>query len=466
MKIRNRITAWITGAGLLAALLFSLVISIELIEQPFKIVDKVLAQQSALVLSELFPLDEQAGHLPNKVSKLFPEETDWLRIYDSHQNVVFTSERTQLVDIPLRLNDRHYIYRATVNAAEKHDQARDSRVFFRVFVETVSHNGEAYTIQLAKPMEKLWEEIVELIVIIGIGLVVFTLALITFGYMVAGKILEPIATINRLAREINDKTLQKRIPLGTSEDELYVLSTSLNQMFDRLHSSFHHQKEFIANASHELKTPITMLRLFFDEALQNGDLSEKLRETMAVQSAVVFRMNRLVKNLLDLSTLELNNTLDLEMIDLSRLTASTFEEFSEIIRAAGIRLSLNAGDHILQLADKEKIRRVLINLIDNAIKYNLARNGEIQCCLSQDNNVTVMNIANTGQTIPADELEAVFDQFYRVEKSRSTKLGGSGLGLTIVRQIVELHQGSISISTESVPADRIMVEVRLPRVMS
>ncbi|SDO59178.1 sensor histidine kinase [Desulforhopalus singaporensis] len=464
MKIRNKITIWITGAGLLAALFFSCVIFFELIEQPFELLDRDLERHALIVTSSLFP---KSGVPPSRLETEPVTSRDnmyWIKVFDQNLKKIYASISSRIVDIPLKPDDRYYNFRPTAPAqATDLTQDRHTKTIFRVCVLTVPYKGGEYLVQIARPMEKLWEEIVELLLTIGAGLLVFTFALVVIGYYVAGKILEPIATINTLARKISDKTLDRRIPPRGNQDEIHALSTSLNQMFDRLQFSFQRQKEFIANASHELKTPITLLRLFFDEAIQNEQLPESFKTRLTSQSEAVFRMNQLVKNLLDLSILEFNNTLEPEIVDLSELTSSIFEEFQDIIQNRDINLSLDITDNVHLLADKEKIRRVLINLIDNAIKYNLKEKGEILFSLHRKNDFIVMNISNTGQTIPEDELEAVFDQFHRVEKSRSKALGGSGLGLTIARQIVELHHGTISIPPPSHPANRVLVEIRLPQ---
>ena len=202
--------------------------------------------------------------------------------------------------------------------------------------------------------------------------------------------------------------------------------------------------------------------LFRSEAVQRDDLPDDFRSKLITQSGVALRMTQLVKNLLDLSTLERNEALDSEIIDLVELSTSVFEEFNEIIEGAGIRLSLDMEDAVPLLADKEKIQRLLINLIDNGIKYNLRENGEIQFSLSKTENRVEIKISNTGKEIPQDELERVFNQFYRVEKSRSTALGGSGLGLTIVKRIVELHHGTVEIESVSDPVNRTLVRILFP----
>ncbi len=463
MNIRNRITLWITGAGLLAGLIFSLIISHELIEQPFELLDKDLDGHAYTLLIGLSPqngspVSASDTHILQSLGTLY-----WFNVFDRQHNLIYTSSMAQEVNLQVPEKEGRYNLTAVIPLEidgvkqETHDETP-----FRMHIFMVPFGGKNYFVQIAKPMPHLQEEINEVFVAIGVGLVAFALTLVLFGYFVAGKILQPITTINMLAREISDKTLDKRIPLGKNQDELYGLSSSLNQMFDRLQFSFKRQKEFIANASHELKTPIAMQRLFFDEAVQRDDLSEDFKEKLMVQSGVTLRMNRLVKNLLDLSALEQDGGFEPEIINLSELAASIFEEFDEIFQAAGIRLSLDMADAVHLPVDREKIQRVLINLIDNSIKYTLEENGEIRFSLRKTGTGVEMILSNTAERIPQKELEQVFNQFYRVEKSRSTALGGSGLGLTIVKRIVELHHGSIFMESEGETEGWVHLKIMLP----
>lgn len=461
MKIRSRIILWITGAGLLAAFIFSAIIFHELIEQPLDLLDRELKSQAYPMLVALSPGSDSPEHSFRKALVDSLTRQYWVKVHTRQQNLLYSSTLAGFVDLPAHNTDDRYneIVKIPKNIRSS-GEVEYENIAFRVGSFAISFEGQEYFFQIAKSMEHLQEELSELIIAIGIGLLVCTLSLVLFGYFAAGKILKPVTEINNLAREISEKTLDKRIPLGATQDELYTLSSSLNQMFDRLQFSFKRQKEFIANASHELKTPIAMQRLFFDEALQLDVLPEKFKMKLVTQAGITLRMNRLVKNLLDLSALEQSEELGLQSLDLTELAASVLEEFGEIIQAADIRLLLNLEENVQLAADKEKIRRVLINLIDNAIKYNLACDGEIQFSLSRKANKVLLEISNTGQGIPEGELGRVFNQFYRVEKSRSTSLGGSGLGLTLVKRIVELHNGTIEI--KSAPESWTQVTIILP----
>ncbi len=449
MKIRNKITLWITGAGLVAGLLFSVVISYEMIEQPFELLDSELDSQAHTLLAGLDPRDERTvaqseTTMLDSLGRLY-----WLKVYNGSQELIYSTAMTKYVDLLLKRNGKGYNISAVIpqgTAALEQDDSNE--VTFRVRVFTIPFRGQNYLVQIARPMEKLQEEIIDLVISITVGLLLFTITLLLAGYFVAGKILAPIARINTLAKEINDNTLDKRIPLGSNQDELYTLSSSLNKMFDRLQFSFQHQKEFVANASHELKTPIAMQRLFFSEVMQRTDLPGDLTDRLATQSEVVLRMDRLVKNLLELSTLELKETFTPTQVDLAQMLSMILHQFEEIMQASGIQLKVEMEDSVFVHGDEDNLRRMFINLIDNGVKYNSGEKRKIRVSLVKKNKEAEITVYNTGIGIASEEQDRIFDQFYRVEKSRASTSGGTGLGLTIVKRIVELHHGRIEIESE------------------
>jgi len=461
MKIRNKITLWITGAGMVAGLLFSLVVSFEMIEQPYELLDAELRSQAQTLFLGLAPVNGKLDRLPKNsmlesIGKLY-----WFKLYNQQRKLLFGSKMTQFVDLPLRNKKNGYNVNAeTPRNAANIAQDDSNHITFRAHVFTLPYHGHNYLIQIARPMEKLEEEFTDLAIAIPIGLFVFAGALIPLAYLVAGKILQPIASINSLAKEISEKTLDKRIPLGNNHDEIHSLSSSLNGMFDRLQFSFQQQKEFLANASHELKTPLAMQRLFFDEAWLREDLPEDFQEQIDGQIKICYRMDRLVKNLLDLSALELKDSFQLGTVDLTTMVYSVLQDFKEMMTAPALHLTTDIQPDIQLQADREKLRRVLINIIDNAIKYNTKQNPEIHFLLRKKINQISIEVYNTCQGIPPDDLSCIFDQFYRVEKSRAVNLGGSGLGLTIVKRIIELHDGKIDI--ESKTDHGVWVRILLP----
>jgi two-component system, OmpR family, sensor kinase len=459
MKIRNKITLWITGAGVLASLVFSIIIFEEMKEQPFRLIDGELETIARVMVrlvqsAPMQPTNSAGDDLP------FDGQRYWIKIYDQRMQAVYQSRLCRYADLPLYNKGKGYTVRTSVAKEQVDlDQDAQSEVTFRVKTLRFQKQGAAYIVQIGKPIEKLDEEILDLIQGIAAGLAAATVLLIGISYVIAGKILKPISTINRLAKDINDQTLNRRIPLGKTHDELFRLSESLNRMFDRLQEAFDRRKQFIADASHELKSPITMLLLSLEDAVQRPDLPDGLRQQLIRQTDILRRMSRLVKNLLDLSALELQETISTDRFDLAKLVRSILEDYEDVFAARKIEVAGDIPPKLLMRGDPEKLQRMLINLVDNAVKYN-HEGGSIRINASGKGRDIELSLSNTGSGIPPEDLAHVFEKFYRVEKSRSPQFGGAGLGLTIVKRIVELHGGRIRIISE--PDDRTQIDIVFP----
>ena len=458
MKIRIRLTLWIAVAGLITSLLFSLAVFFEMAEKPVEMVDLELKAvgNSVVSLLEQQPCQNQVENL-TKLPVFY--NSYWIRIYD-HQKIIYQTDMARQTDLPIE-NHHKYTIETQLKQQDGEDQKEQDDICFRVRLIQLQPSNHPLLIQLARPMEDLDKDISELIIFLVLGLMVSTILLILIGYYAAGQVLQPINSINFMAKEINEKTLNKRIPLGKSHDELYQLSTSLNQMFDRLQYSFAQQKQFFASASHELKTPLTMLRLFMDEAVNRRDLDESFKQQMINQRINLFRMDRLVKTLLDLSALELKEMIEKENFNLTGMIETVLEDFTAVILSNNIQLTTKLQHNLQLRGDQDKIRRLLINILDNAIKYNY-EGPKIALEASGNEKIITISLFNTGQGIPEAELEKVFEQFYRVEKSRSLQYGGTGLGLAIVKKIVILHHGSVKM--ESKKGEWAKIEINLPDV--
>ena len=461
MKIRYKITLWIVSAGVLTSLLFSVIVLWEMIEQPYELIDKDLATMAKTMVRLVETARNQSEDF---VQKEFPFDTGryWIKIYDDRMNVLYQSKLTQYTDLPLHDKNQPYMVERIISR-ERINLNQDSKgeVAFRIKTVNDKLQGQPCMVQIGKPVEKLEEEILDLVQGIAAGLIVSTFLFIGLSYFIAGKILKPINVINRMARNINDRSLDQRIPLGKSNDELYELSESLNRMFDRLQYSFAMQKQFIADASHELKSPITLLSLFMEDSVHREDLPESFRLRLIRQSDILRRMSRLVKNLLDLSALEIKETLDFEELSLSDLVITVNDDYTEVLVTMHIDVAIDIPEDLHIKGDRDSLQRVLINLVDNAIKYNMD-GGKIAIAAEAKNQNVYLTVFNTGKGIPKKDLNRVLEQFYRVDKSRSLQHGGSGLGLTIVKRIVELHGGSITIESEPGTWTRVNIYLPIP----
>lgn len=373
----------------------------------------------------------------------------WIKVTDTHNNLLYQSKITRFTDIPLSSDKTTYMIEKHIPRSkiwlgqDDHDD-----VMFRVMIIPTQLNNLSVMVYIAKPIEDLEEELLALFQYIAVSLAICTLIIILISYQLAGKILAPVSAISRMAKEISEKSLHKQIPLSRNKDELYDLSVSLNTMLNRLHSSFKQQKEFIGNASHELKSPITLLMLAQEEMLINDNLPPSSISSLTRQLDTTRRMSHLVRNLLDLSRLEQKETLNKQTVDITTLINQILINYSELFEAKHICVQNNISENLILQGDKEKLFRLLINLVDNSIRYNFEENGIILFEGRRTNSSLFIEISNTAQPIPQEDLDRIFEQFYRVEKSRSINHGGSGLGLAIAKRIVDLHNGSICITNE------------------
>jgi len=443
MKIRQKITLWISLTTLIAAVSFSSFVFLEMLEQPYYLIDTELKHMAEAMYGQYRnnldqPLTFDEKSLPN------PPDHYWIRLSDSSGAILYASSLTRFTEIPLSQSKRSYnVEKVIPRELIQLDQDDHDEVAFRVRIARANINNADYTLMIAKPIEELEEEMIELFHELGAILSTCFIIGVLFSYNLAGRILQPIVTINQLVREISEKSLDKRIPLGKSKDELYTLSVSLNQMFDRLQNSFIRQKDYLASASHELKSPIALLLLSQEEMLRSPDLPDNLREDLASQHNSLQRMNRLIRNLLDLSRLEHQTALNLEQVNLAELTDEVLEDYREVLSASLISLESYFDRELYVQGDQERLRRMLINLIDNAIRYNRKTGGQLRIEGQRELNAVKLMVANTGPHVAQEDIARIFEQFYRVEKSRSTQFGGSGLGLAIAKRIVELHRGEI-----------------------
>ena len=459
MRIRTRTTLWVSLAGLASTAVLSLIVFFWGLETPYEFLDQELEIRARNVGVELTrELTERggvAGADLERFTRLY-----WVRIYDERRQLVFASALAGEIDLPLPAAGRGHLVPTNLALNRFYDEeGTDEATSFWHRAFRVPVAGTTYLVHVARPVESLVWESVEAATVIGSALLASVLLLVVVSYLVAGRILGPVREINRLAREINENTLARRIQLVANGDEIDELAASLNQMFDRLHTSFRRQKEFVANASHELKTPITLLRLSLEETLQDERLPVEVQERLLAQERALSRMQQLVKNLLDLSRLELTERLERTTFCLHALLRLVLDEFQVLLDERRLTLHADLTGALPIQADREKIQRALINLIDNAIRYNVP-GGSVTCRTFQEATRVRVTITNTGPGIAAADQVRIFDQFFRCEKSRASEHGGAGLGLTIVQRIVELHGGRLTI--DSAPAGPTCLQVDLP----
>lgn len=460
MKIRQKITLWISCTTLLFTIAFSSIIFWRLAEKPFQLIDNEI-QHMAVVLTGKLKNAGSSGDAFDLSGMPYNPDEYWIMAKDDQGRVLYRSKLTDFTDLFVpNKQSRYLIEKHIPRSSVWLKQDRKDDVMFRVMVVNEQISGRSVEIRIAKPIEDFEEELIELVVYIGISLSLCALIIIIMSYALAGGILRPISAIISQSREISEKSLDKRIPLGKTRDELYDLSIALNKMFDRIQHSFKRQKEFIGNASHELKSPITLLMLAQENMLMSENLSPSAEDSLLKQLETSRRMSHLVKNLLDLSRMEQENILHTEEVDLALLVGRVLDDYSDMLTEKRICVQNQMNAPCPVTGDPEKLFRLFVNLIDNAIRYNLTAQGIIIIKAKRSKTDVHIEILNSGLEIPEQDISRLFEQFYRVEKSRSQALAGSGLGLAIAEKIVSLHNGRITIM--NAPDRMIKVTVWLP----
>ena len=289
------------------------------------------------------------------------------------------------------------------------------------------------------------------------GLVIFGIG---GGYFLSRRMLKPVDRVSSLAARISDTNLKERINYQGPEDEIKHLADTFDDMLGRLESAFESQKQFIQDASHELRTPIAIAQTNIEVTEMEEKVTVKdYKRLMEVLKMSLERMNRLSDNLLLLSEGE-QSQVKWSVVDMSVLLDEVIAETSAKAIDAEVALKLQpVPEKMLVTGDAMLIKQAVINLVDNAIKYNRS-GGTVKISAQTEGAQLVFQVQDSGIGISITEQEHIFDRFYRVDKSRSRSQGGSGLGLAIVRKVVEDHGGTISV--ESTPGEGSTFLISLP----
>jgi len=290
----------------------------------------------------------------------------------------------------------------------------------------------------------------KLIFILIFGIPFFLIAAIIGGYFLAWKALSPIDKINFTARDISSNNLEKRIEEKDTNDEVGRLIITLNQLFARLEKAYKREKQFTSDASHELRTPITVIRAQAEKMLRKKDLEKECRETLVIIKKQSNYMGHLIEQLLLLARSDSGKQIiEKETFDINELLDIVAGELKEIAENKNIKIITKKSRKVINiLADQSMVIQLLLNLMDNAIKYT-PEGGEVKIITKKEDEDLIIKIKDTGIGIPEEDQENIFERFYRVDKSRSRKKGGTGLGLAICNWIVKSHGGNIKLESKA-----------------
>lgn len=330
----------------------------------------------------------------------------------------------------------------SINIIEKKDK---HFIFKNAYI--IRLGTRAGILQVVYNMRKEYQFIRLLFILMAIADSIGMIMSILAGLLLSKQILKPIDKMTKAAMKISISDLNSRIDVGPSDDELSRLAKTFNEMIGRLQESFERQNRFVSDASHELRTPITIIKGYADIIDEWAkDDPQILTESVDAIRKESKGMTSLIEELLLLARGDSGNfKLKKENIDLQALIEEIVLESRLIAPDHIINSSVNSKIELN--ADKRLIKQMIRALVDNSIKYTID-GGSIEISAVALPEMITISVKDTGIGISKDDIPKLFDRFYRVDKARTKEMGGSGLGLSIVKWIVDVHQGKISVKSE------------------
>jgi len=378
---------------------------------------------------------------------------DLFQVCDSAGQWLYRSVPLENANIPIQLP-------AKLQNADFRN-IRISEHWLRFYSQTVVVNGSSYTVQVASLMNEGLEALDRFRVLLILATPLLLITASAGGYWLSTRALSPVDRISTAARRIGIENLTERLEVPETGDELQRLSETLNEMFSGLEASVRRIKQFTADASHELRAPLSLIRTTAEVAVQRdrpaGDYREALEEILQESE----RTSHLLDSLMLLARADAGKeTLQYEPADLCAITREAAEQGEKLARAHRLTFELQQPGGAVQIAaDRDALRRVLLIFIDNAIRYT-PEGGTVTIRVGPVAGRAVASVKDTGIGIDPDDLPHVFDRFWRADKARSREHGGAGLGLAIAKWTVEAHGGSIEVTSQ--PGYGTQFSIRLP----
>lgn len=464
-SVRIRLTLWYAGVLALVLVVLAFATYLILRESTAKRADSNLAELAdgflttlqAETKDESGPDELKRGALQAITEHRFRDY--FYAVLDPDGAVVASSRDLPSVDPTAspeessRILDPDFL-RKLVQSSSRSDRVfrnlKGERGGYRAYVRPFAENGQTYTLvvlQSLHPQKEMYEELAQTFsLVIPIAVLLASVG----GYFLARKSLAPVVAMSTQAGRIGAATLHERLPVQNEKDELGHLARSFNQLLDRLDQSFDRQRRFMADASHELRTPVAILRGEAEVALARPDRApQEYRESLAVLRAESQRLTHIVEDLFTLARADAGQyPLSPHDFYLDELVADCTHSTRTLALAKRITLNCDAAQELPIHADEALLRRMILNLLDNAIKYT-PEGGSVSVACRLEGGEYALSITDTGPGIPAELQPRIFERFFRADKARThaeNDGGGAGLGLSIARWIAEAHHGRLELA--------------------
>jgi two-component system OmpR family sensor kinase len=375
----------------------------------------------------------------------------YIQVYDSDSGQILRSKT--LGEAPLPLEEPHLS--AVLNGQSFLETAQVGESRLRIYSAPLTVADQVQgVVQVATPLNQLDQtqnQLIGILIVVGGGAIAIAAGL---GALLARVALRPIDVITQTALSISrTEDLSRRLETRGPPDEVGRLASTFNEMLARLEVLFRTQKRFIADVSHELRTPLTIIQGNLDVVCRDAVPDPEARlEMLSDTSAEVARMSRLVADLLLLARTDAGVRLETRPVELDTLLLEVYRQVRHVSRHVEVRLGHE--DQAVVMGDADRLRQLLLNLVDNAVKYTPA-GGRVTLSLYHDSDWVRIVVADTGLGIPAEDLQEgpsglplIFERFYRVDPARSGAGRGTGLGLSIAQWIAQAHGGKITVESQ------------------
>lgn len=322
--------------------------------------------------------------------------------------------------------------------------------------------GQDWVIEMGAPTDQIDTAVHELLVSLLMSLPVLVLVAAAGGYLLVRRSLKPVEDIRATAEKITFGNLSSRLPVAATGDALEHLSVTLNQMLERLDAAYQQASRFSADASHELRTPLTIMRTELESIVQEPGLAENVRDRIGSVLEETEHMSHMAEGLFAISRLDAGEAkMQHAKLDLAEVVNSTAEQMQLLAEEKQLALDIDAKMAVIVEGDQTRLKQMVVNLLDNAIKYT-PRGGSISIQVFASNTKAHLEIQDNGEGIGEEALPHVFERFYRADKVRSREAGGAGLGLSIVRSIIMAHGGTVDITSAEGKGTTVIVALALP----
>jgi heavy metal sensor kinase len=454
-SVRLRLTLWyvLLLAIILAA--FSAGIYLTLRHNLYANLDDSI-QNRANILLDIVRYEGNRPTLAGVVSSDDPNQGEsFVRVFDASGELSFDGSAVA-GDVPI---DRRAVESALVGKAIT--RSVNVGEAFRVRTLPIQRDGRiSGVLEVGLSQGDVSETLQALLLIVGIAYPVTLLVASVGGVFLAERALAPVDRVTRLARRMSAEDLSQRLNLRLPDDEVGRLAHTFDEMIARLDGAFRRQRQFTADASHELRTPLTAMKGQVEVALSRPREAAAYREVLQAVNEEVDRLIRLVGSLLTLTKADAGQIpIACEAVNLGELITAAVEQVRPVARQRHLELRVEHGPDVTLEADEDLLLQLLLNLLDNAVKYTPA-GGQVTVGWGADGRHVDLWVRDTGIGIASEHLPRIFDRFYRADKARSRAEGGAGLGLSICRWIVDAHGGSIFV--ESALGKGTAFTVKLP----